>query len=63
MKKFVALMLALIMALSVCAVASAEGAAKKVGIAMPTKSLERWNSDGEYLEKQFQDAGYETFVT
>ena len=62
MKKFVALMLALIMALSVCAVASAEGA-KKVGIAMPTKSLERWNSDGEYLEKQFQDAGYETFVT
>ena len=57
MKKFVALMLALILALSVCAVASAGEAKKKVGIAMPTKSLERWNSDGEYLEKQFQDAG------
>ena len=62
MKKFVALMLALILALSVCAVASAGEAKKKVGIAMPTKSLERWNSDGEYLEQQFQAAGYETFI-
>jgi putative multiple sugar transport system substrate-binding protein len=25
---------------------------------MPTKSLERWNRDGEYLKKQFEDAGY-----
>ncbi len=31
---------------------------KTVGIAMPTKSLERWNRDGEYLKKQFEDAGY-----
>lgn len=62
MKKFVALMLALIMALSVCAMVSAEGA-KKVGIAMPTQSLERWNRDGAYLEAQFKEAGYETIVT
>ena len=31
---------------------------KTVGIAMPTKSLERWNRDGEYLKKQFEDSGY-----
>jgi len=31
---------------------------KKVGIAMPTKSLERWNRDGEYLKAQFESAGY-----
>ena len=31
---------------------------KTVGIAMPTKSLERWNRDGEYLKAQFEDAGY-----
>lgn len=30
-----------------------------VGIAMPTKSLERWNRDGSYLEEQFVSAGYE----
>ena len=31
---------------------------KTVGIAMPTKSLERWNRDGEYLKEQFEAAGY-----
>jgi putative multiple sugar transport system substrate-binding protein len=34
-----------------------------VGIAMPTKSLERWNRDGSYLEEQFKKAGYKTEVT
>jgi putative multiple sugar transport system substrate-binding protein len=29
-----------------------------IGIAMPTKSLERWNRDGEYLKEQFEAAGY-----
>ncbi len=31
-----------------------------VGIAMPTKSLERWNRDGAHLEGLLKDAGYET---
>ncbi|MCR5600879.1 MAG: sugar-binding protein [Ruminococcus sp.] len=35
------------------------GDKKTVGIAMPTKSLERWNRDGEYLEAQFKAAGYD----
>jgi putative multiple sugar transport system substrate-binding protein len=30
----------------------------KVGIAMPTKSLERWNRDGAFLQKQFESKGY-----
>ncbi len=34
-----------------------------IGIAMPTKSLERWNRDGEYLREQFEDAGYQVEVT
>lgn len=34
------------------------GEGKSVGIAMPTKSLERWNRDGEYLKEQFEAAGY-----
>jgi putative multiple sugar transport system substrate-binding protein len=33
-----------------------------IGIAMPTKSLERWNKDGANLEAQLQDAGYETML-
>ena len=35
----------------------------KIGISMPTQSLERWNRDGEYLDQQFKDAGYETILT
>jgi putative multiple sugar transport system substrate-binding protein len=31
-----------------------------VGIAMPTKSSARWIADGENMESQFQEAGYET---
>ena len=36
---------------------------KTVGIAMPTKSLERWNRDGEYLKAQFEAAGYAVELT
>ncbi|GHS89091.1 sugar ABC transporter substrate-binding protein [Actinomycetota bacterium] len=31
-----------------------------IGIAMPTKSLERWNKDGAHLEELLKAAGYET---
>ena len=37
---------------------AAEGGTQTVGIAMPTKSLERWNRDGDYLKAQFEAAGY-----
>ncbi|MCI2057508.1 MAG: sugar-binding protein [Oscillibacter sp.] len=78
MKKFLALILALVMALSLVAcgsgAASSAGSAAasgstsaaaggKVGIAMPTKSLERWNRDGSYLKEQFESAGYEVELT
>lgn len=62
MKKFLSLILAIAMLLSVVAVASADEA-KKVGISMPTQSLERWNRDGSYLDEQFKAAGYETILT
>lgn len=35
----------------------------KIGISMPTQSLERWNRDGAYLNDQFKAAGYETILT
>ncbi|HTI21845.1 MAG TPA: sugar ABC transporter substrate-binding protein, partial [Kutzneria sp.] len=31
-----------------------------VGIAMPTRSLERWNNDGSHLEDLLKKAGYKT---
>lgn len=37
---------------------TSDSGSKTVGIAMPTKSLERWNRDGEYLKNQFESAGY-----
>ena len=43
--------------------ATADAGGKKVGIAMPTKSLERWNRDGSYLEEQFKNKGYDVKLT
>ena len=34
-----------------------------IGISMPTKSLERWNRDGTYLQEQFEAAGYSVELT
>lgn len=33
--------------------------AKLVGVAMPTKDLQRWNQDGANMEKQLKEAGYQ----
>ena len=35
------------------------GGAKKVGVAMPTKDLQRWNQDGANMESQLKAAGYD----
>ena len=57
MKKVLSIALVLMMVLSLCVCAMAEETLK-VGIAMPTRSLERWNRDGQYLQEQFEAAGY-----
>jgi putative multiple sugar transport system substrate-binding protein len=48
-------------ALTASACASEEGGdgAKTIGIAMPTKTSERWILDGDNLKKAFEDEGYE----
>ena len=68
MKKKLVLAMAAAMAITSCAVptfaaddASAGGG--KIGISMPTQSLERWNRDGSYLEEQFKAAGYDVELT
>lgn len=62
MKKVLALALMLTLALGVCLGSSSfaeSGEPVKVGVSMPTKSLQRWNQDGDNLKKQFEAAGYE----
>ena len=41
------------------AAASSESKGGKIGVAMPTKDLQRWNQDGANMEQQLKDAGYE----
>ena len=39
---------------------SAAGSGKsKVGVSMPTKDLQRWNQDGDYMKSELEAAGYE----
>ncbi len=53
-RKIVSLLLALCMVLA-CAAALADG---KVGVSMPTKDLQRWNQDGDNMQKMLEEAGY-----
>ena len=63
MKKFLALILALVMVLGLVACGGGdEGEATAdnlVGVAMPTKDLQRWNQDGENMKSQLEAAGYQ----
>jgi hypothetical protein len=54
MKKILALVLALALVLS-----CASALAAKVGVSMPTKSLQRWNQDGSNMEAMLKEAGFE----
>ena len=42
---------------------TASAGGQTIGISMPTKSLERWNRDGSYLQDQFEKAGYKVELT
>lgn len=55
MKKILAL---LICALLVVAGVSALAEGERVGVSMPTKSLQRWNQDGAYMDQLLTEAGY-----
>ena len=69
-KKVFAIFIALVMvfAISACGNKGSGGGSsnggggsdtpKKVGISMPTKSLQRWNQDGDNMKAAFEQAGY-----
>lgn len=55
MKKILAMVLVLMM----CVGCASAFAADKVGVAMPTQSLQRWNQDGANMKEQLEAAGFE----
>jgi len=61
MKKMVSIALVLVALISLFS-----GCAKKesnlIGVAMPTKSLQRWNQDGQNMKKELEAAGYEVIL-
>jgi putative multiple sugar transport system substrate-binding protein len=60
MKKILTVVLALVLTMALCAPAFAAGG--KIGVAMPTQDLQRWNQDGDNMKKQLEAAGYEVDV-
>ena len=56
MKKVVSILLCVLM---LVASFSALADAHKVGVSMPTKDLQRWNQDGDNMQKQLEAAGFE----
>ncbi len=59
----IALVVAMIASLLLTGCGGSGSGKKKVGISMPTKSLERWNRDGSYLKEQFEAKGFEVELT
>ncbi|MDR0928863.1 MAG: sugar-binding protein [Oscillospiraceae bacterium] len=62
MKKLLGILLVIAM-LAMSLTAFADDGVKKVGIAMPTQDLQRWNQDGANMVAQLEAAGYETILT
>ncbi len=59
MKKLLALVLVACMVFAFGATAASADGGNLVGVAMPTKDLQRWNQDGEYMKEKLEAAGYE----
>ncbi|MGE5613212.1 MAG: multiple monosaccharide ABC transporter substrate-binding protein [Bacillota bacterium] len=63
MKRLLSIVLAVVMLASIALLATgcskqAGGGKPLIGVAMPTKSLQRWNQDGDNMKKQLEEAGY-----
>ncbi|MDR3050584.1 MAG: sugar-binding protein [Oscillospiraceae bacterium] len=57
MKRFLAILMVTVLALA--GLATSALAADRVGVLMPTQSLQRWNQDGDNMKSQLETAGYE----
>ena len=66
MKKLIALIMVLALALSLVACGGQKAAepakdeAAMIGVSMPTQSLQRWNQDGTNMKAMLEEAGYKS---
>jgi putative multiple sugar transport system substrate-binding protein len=58
MKKLMTMLLVLVMVGSLFAGCGSQSS-NMIGVAMPTKELQRWNQDGSNIKAQLEEAGYE----
>ena len=61
MRRFGWLLVIIILSITLvgCSKEKGDDGSKTVGIAMPTKSSERWVKDGENMKKEFEELGYQ----
>ncbi|HQQ23101.1 MAG TPA: sugar ABC transporter substrate-binding protein [Spirochaetota bacterium] len=59
MKKFLAILSVFAVFFAAFAGCKKGGSGEKVGISMPTQSLQRWNQDGANMKAQFEKAGFD----
>ncbi|MGB4659886.1 MAG: ABC transporter substrate-binding protein, partial [Mobilitalea sp.] len=60
-RKLLSVLLMVVMVASLmggCSKASTKDDTKKIGVAMPTKDLQRWNQDGSNMKTALETAGY-----
>jgi ABC-type xylose transport system, periplasmic component len=63
-RKFIGILLCMMLLASLLAgcgtktASTSKDGGKKIGVAMPTKDLQRWNQDGANMKKAFEKAGY-----
>ncbi|MCH4891147.1 sugar ABC transporter substrate-binding protein [Acidaminobacter sp. JC074] len=62
MKKLVSLLLVVVLLLSFALTGCSSSDSKMIGVAMPTKSLQRWNQDGANMKAKLEEAGYEVVL-
>jgi putative multiple sugar transport system substrate-binding protein len=62
MKKTIVVLLAVIMVISLAFTGCSSNKASIIGVAMPTKSLQRWNQDGANMKAKLEEAGYEVIL-
>ena len=60
MKKIIAIVLVLVLALGLFVGCGAKGKdSNLIGVSMPTKDLQRWVQDGDNMKAKLEEAGYE----
>jgi len=58
MKKLLSVLLAACLMAAMLTGCGSKAADNKIGVAMPTKDLQRWNQDGTNMKEQLEKAGY-----